>query len=292
MKGPAMTRSAVLRTALSGLAILAASGPALAAPRPEAPVTRNDTAYTAALSCARQSLAPRPRIAVGRISDLTGKVDFETGAKISQGASLFAITALTRAGFPVVERLDSSVSEIELNYARQKLLSDTPERAGTSGDNYRRILAGQIAGSRYYLVGGVTELNENIQSSGLNAQLGIGSGDGARLAGSERSYVLNVGLDLRLVDTQSQEVIDTVSLQKQVIGKSRDLGLLVGGQSANGQVSGGVSRMEPVQAAVRALVERAVLELTARFYDEPARRTCLPAPELNQAWIPPGPAGP
>jgi len=287
-----MTRSAILRTALSGLAILTVSGPALAAPRPEAPVTRNDTAYTPALRCARQSMAPRPRIAVGRISDLTGKVDFETGAKISQGASLFAITALARAGFPVVERLDSSVSEIELNYARQKLLSDTPERAGTSGDNYRRILAGQIAGSRYYLVGGVTELNENIQSSGLNAQLGTGGGDGARLAGSDRSYVLNVGLDLRLVDTQSQEVIDTVSLQKQVIGKSRDLGLLVGGQSANGQVSGGVSRMEPVQAAVRALVERAVLDLTARFYDEAARRTCLPAPELDQAWTPPEPAGP
>jgi len=287
-----MARSAGLGPALTALAILASAGQALGAPRPEAPVTRNDTAYTRALSCARQSLAPRPRIAVGRISDLTGKVDFETGAKISQGASLFAITALTRAGFPVVERLDSSVSEIELNYARQKLLSDTPERAGTSGDNYRRILAGQIAGSRYYLVGGVTELNENIQSSGLNAQLGIGGGDGARLAGSGKSYVLNVGLDLRLVDTQSQEVIDTVSLQKQVIGRSLDLGVLVGGQSANGQVSGGVSRMEPVQAAVRALVERAVLELTARFYDEAARNSCLPVAEADRTWSAPEPAGP
>ena len=125
----------------------------------DAPATRNPTAYSAALSClaSHRSNTRLPRISVGRVSDLTGKVDFDTGAKISQGASLFAITALTKAGFPVVERLDNSVAEIELNYSRQHLLSDNPQLAGQSPDNYRRIYAGQIAGSSYYIVGGVTE---------------------------------------------------------------------------------------------------------------------------------------
>ena len=262
------------RALLTLAAWLSLTATARAMEPPEAPVARNDTAYTAALTCVRGAPGQRPRISVGRISDLTGKVDLETGAQLTQGASLFAITALARAGFPVVERLDNSVSEIELNYARQKLLSDTPERAGSSGDNYRRILAGQIAGSRYFLVGGITELNENIRSSGLSAQVGVGD---FKLGGAGKSYVLNVGLDLRLVDTASQEVVDTIALQKQVIGKSLDLGLQASGSVANGQASGGVSRMEPVQAAVRALVERAVLELTARFYGQDALRACLPA---------------
>lgn len=265
-----MRRQALL-IAIAGLSL---AGSARAMEPADAPVARNDTAYTAALACVRSAPGQRPRISVGRISDLTGKVDLETGAQLTQGASLFAITALARAGFPVVERLDNSVSEIELNYARQKLLSDTPERAGSSGDNYRRILAGQIAGSHYFLVGGITELNENIRSSGLTAQVGVGD---FKLGGAGKTYVLNVGLDLRLVDTASQEVVDTIALQKQVIGKSVDLGLLAGGTVANGQASGGVSRMEPVQAAVRALVERAVLELTARFYGRDALRACLPA---------------
>jgi curli production assembly/transport component CsgG/holdfast attachment protein HfaB len=134
-----MSRSSV-RTLLLSLALSAAAmaGAGAAAAAPDvtsvAPATTNPSPYTPALACMadrNRALGLRaPRLSVGRISDLTGRVDFDTGARVSQGAALFAITALGRAGAPVVERLDNSVSQIELDYAQKHLLSDTPERAG------------------------------------------------------------------------------------------------------------------------------------------------------------------
>jgi len=40
-----------------------------------------------------------PSVTVGRIADLTGKYDLQTGSQIGQGSTLFALTALGRAGF-------------------------------------------------------------------------------------------------------------------------------------------------------------------------------------------------
>lgn len=248
-----------------------------ARPIGDAPATRNPTPYTPALICLAQQpqTRPMPRISVGRIADMTGKSDFETGAKISQGASLFAITALGKAGFPVVERLDNSVAEIELNYARQRLLSDTPELAGTSGDNFRRILAGQIAGSSYYIVGGVTELNYNIRSSGADAKVGETALTGVRAGVSNQTYVLNIAIDLRLVNSRTQEVVDMVSYQKQLVGRSLDLGLTGASGDLGAAATFGRSGMEPMQAAVRTLIERGVFEMVAPFRNPEARNRCL-----------------
>ncbi len=190
--------------------------------------TRNPTAYSAATELsglAPQQQHPAAENLGGTGLDLTGKVDFDTGAKISQGASLFANTALTKAGFPVVERLDNSVAEIELNYSRKHLLSDNPQLAGQSPDNYRRIYAGQIAGSSYYnIVGGVTELNYNIRSSASTPR--SATVWRRACAQCDRTELrAERGIDLRLVNSRTQEVIDTVSYQKQLIGKSLNLGL-------------------------------------------------------------------
>lgn len=250
---------------------------AAAAPPANAAVTLNETPVTPALRCLahRPSLNGLPRLAVGRIGDLTGKVDFDTGAKITQGASLFAVSALGYAGVPVVERLDNSVAEIELNYARQKLLSDTPERAGQSGDNFRPILAGQIAGSRYYIVGGITELNYNIRSDGYDAAIGSQALPGAQGQISGRTYVLNVAVDLRLVNTQTQQVVDTVTFQKQVIGVTNDRRLNGGSEDIGVLLQGGNSRQEPLQMAVRELVERSVYHLIAPLWTAADGRACL-----------------
>ncbi|ADU12897.1 holdfast anchoring protein HfaB [Asticcacaulis excentricus] len=251
-------------------------GLAVATP-PQAEVTLNETPVTPALRCLarRPSLNGLPRLAVGRIGDLTGKIDFDTGAKITQGASLFAVSALGYAGVPVVERLDNSVAEIELNYARQKLLSDTPERAGQSGDNFRPILAGQIAGSRYYIVGGITELNYNIRSDGYDAAIGSQALPGAQGQISGRTYVLNVAVDLRLVNTQTQQVVDTVTFQKQVIGVTNDRRLTGGSEDIGLLLQGGNSRQEPLQMSVRELVERSVYHLIAPLWTATDARACL-----------------
>ncbi len=262
--------------------------PGAAQIRNGAPATANPSPYTPALACLGARGGWReggaPRIAVGRIGDMTGRVDLYNGTPAPQGASLFAVTALARAGVPVVERLDNAVADMELAYARQHLLSDTPERAGQSADNYRPILAGQVAGSRYYIVGGVTELNYNIASSqaelrGGGAGTATDPGAGGSIGGSR--YVLNVAVDLRLVDTRSQAVVDTVSFQKQVVGVERSAGAtginLRGGDSvATGRFGLGDGAMEPLQFAVRTLVERGVFELIAGLQTGEARDACLP----------------
>ncbi len=88
------------------------------------------------------------------ISDLTGKRDFDTGAKFFAGLDPVRGDRPERAGIRLVERANRSVSDIELAYAKTHELSDNPQAAGENPDNYRRILAGQIRGPDYYIVGG------------------------------------------------------------------------------------------------------------------------------------------
>lgn len=234
-----------------------------------APATRNDTAYSAGLRClsAQAGDHQSPRIAVGVINDLTGKRDFETGARVTQGAALFTLSALGKAGLPVVERTDRSISDVELQYAREHTLSDSPEAAGQIDDNFREIFAGQIAGSRYYIAGGITELNYNIRSEGLDARGGDTGVTGLKASLTGSRFIINVAIDMRLIDTRTQEVVDITSYQKQIVGREIKAGVF---DFLNGNVfdvSGGVSNLEPIQLAVRTLVERSVYDFAARVYE-------------------------
>lgn len=169
-----------------------------------APVVSNETPYSAALSClgahARMNVAQPPRIAVGNIADYTGKEEFEGGRRVTQGAALMAMSALDRAGVRLLERFDTSVSELELRYANNRLIGED------TGD-WRRVTVGSIPGSDYYLVGGITELNYNIRSNGAEISGGDPSPTDPIGTFGVSMYVMDVGLDLRLVDTSSLEVV-------------------------------------------------------------------------------------
>src|SRR5579875_3691506 len=247
----------------------------------DAPVTANPTPYSAALVClseyAQRYGVHAPRIAVGRIADYTGKAEDNGGREVTQGASLMAISALAKAGAPLVERYDTSVSELELKYANNKLISDTPDQPGGPGSPgpYRKIMAGQVPGSDFYLVGGVTELNYNIRSSGLNAQGGKQQATEGTGIATGQLYVMNVAIDLRLVETKTMEVVDVISYQKQIIGRQVGLGLFKFFGSNVIDVSAGEGGLEPIQLAVRAMVERGVLEMMSNLYGAPGPQTCL-----------------
>ena len=252
-----------------------------AQPMGSAPVVANPTPYSTALFCladwARSNGRPSPRIAVGRIADYTGQVG-DNGRIITQGASLMAMTALGKAGARQVERYDTSVSEMEMRYSGAMLIGEGENPAGGPGEP-RRLIAGSVPGSDYVIQGGITEANFNIRGSG--AELGGGGNlldNGAPTRGGvigARSAVMNVALDLRLVDTRTQEIVDVISYQKQIVGREVSLGWF---DFLNGNVfdlsvaSGG---QEPVQMAVRALVERAVLEIMANLYGAPGPEACL-----------------
>lgn len=244
-----------------------------------APATANATPLTPALSCLADTAVTRrlvaPRLAVGEIADLTGKLDLDTGRRVTQGASLFAVTALGRAGVPLVERADRTVADVERTYAEAQVLSDAPSGAGEAPGPVRPVNPGQIAGSRFYLVGGITELNYNIESSG--GQLGLGAidpEDPKTILGGSR-FVMNVAVDLRLVDSISQEVVAIAAYQKQIVGREIRAGVfdIFGGVAID--LSGGRSALEPLQLGVRALIERGVYDVAADLYGL-TDSACLP----------------
>jgi len=250
------------------------------------PVTSNPTPYSAALVClaqyARQARIGAPRIAVGRIVDNTGKEESDgSGRKITQGASLMAMSAFAKAGVPLVERYDTSVSELELKYANNKLISDDPNPSADAPADFRKILAGQVPGSDFYITGGITELNYNIRSAGADIYAG-GTGTGDTKANFKRRVmVMNVAMDLRLINTRTLEVVDVVSYQKQVIGREVSAGIFDILGTTIADVSGGSGALEPMQLAVRSLIERTVVEMTANLYGMNGPQTCLQVDPLG-----------
>lgn len=279
-------RTAVAASAIAALlggCISASAGPQgmYATPIGNAPVTANPTPYSAALVCladyARRYDLPSPRLAVGRIADYTGTVSADGGRQITGGASLQAMSALAKAGARMVERYDTSVAEMELRYANNRLIGD-PGPGGADDVEYRRIHAGSVPGSDFYIIGGITEANFNIRSGGFDMAAGQASTDTPlSTAFAGKAFVMNIAIDLRLVQTTTLEVVDVVSYQKQIIGREISAGVF---DFLNGNVfdiSAGEGALEPVQLGVRTLVERAVVEFMANLYGAPGPDICLSA---------------
>jgi curli biogenesis system outer membrane secretion channel CsgG len=250
-----------------------------AQPTGNAPVVANPTPYSSALVCeaeyARAHNLNAPRIAVGRIADYTGKYEADgSGRKLTQGASLMAMSALAKAGVPLVERYDTSVSELELKYANSKLISDKPNGGGSPAD-FRRIMAGQVPGSDFYLAGGITELNFNIASNGINADGGGTNTTDLKGTGGATTYIMNIGLDMRLINTRTLEVVDVISYQKQIVAHQIGIGLFKVWNGAAGDISVGESGLEPLQLGVRSVIERAAVEMVANLYGMPGPEACM-----------------
>lgn len=221
------------------------------------------TDYTGALRCignyVRSQPYPAPRLAVGLITDMTGAQDQLQGRRLTQGATLMAITAAADAGMRLVERYDMGVLQVELDYARNGLLRDSEQVI-------REVQAGSIQGADLYIIGGITEYNPNIRSRGADA---FGAGQSARaaslsLGGSD--YVVDVGLDLRLIDARSSEVLAVRSLRKQIVGREIRAGVFGFVDGTMIDIGGGQRALEPVQTAVRTMVDRIVYEFVASLY--------------------------
>ena len=286
---------------VSGLVLSACASPVAgpsglyAQPTGNAPVVANPTPYSSALVCeaeyARAHNVNAPRVAIGRIADYTGKFEADgSGRKVTQGASLMAMSAFAKAGVPLVERYDTSVSELELKYTNSKLISDKPISGGAAPADYRRIMAGQVPGSDFYLAGGITELNFNIRSNGLNVDAGgLNTNDLKGTAGAT-SYIMNVGVDLRLINTRTLEVVDVISYQKQIVAHQIGIGLFKIWNGKSGDFSIGQGGLEPLQLGVRAVIERATAEMVANLYGMPGPEACMSYDPLGDR-VTTGPTG-
>lgn len=228
------------------------------------PVVEATSDYSASLRCladyARAQPYAAPRVAVGHISDLTGAEDYLSGRRLTQGATLMAITAMSEAGMRLVERFDMGVVQVELDYAQNGLLRDAP-------NVLRTVQQGQMEGADLYLVGGITEFNPNIRSSGSNAFANTTGETGGALALGGSDYVVDVGIDLRLIDVRSTEVLAVRSLRKQIRGREVEAGVYAFLDGTVLDIGGGERALEPVQTAVRSMIDRAVFEFMGMLYD-------------------------
>ncbi|WP_329671799.1 CsgG/HfaB family protein [Limnobacter sp.] len=226
------------------------------APFDGAEVIENDTRYSKELECLKPSIkaAAIHRFAVGRVNDFTGKEDLVNGKRITQGAALMVISALAKAGVPMVERFDTSVADMELKYADNKLITDEP-----NSGNYRKIFGGSLPGSDYHIVGGITEVNYNIKSGSLDSSIQF-------IGASAQYFVMNVGIDLRLVNTKTLEVVDVQSLQKQIIGTELRGGYFRLFSDGVFDLNAAERTQEPIQKAVRMVIEQAVFNMVEHVY--------------------------
>jgi outer membrane protein OmpA-like peptidoglycan-associated protein len=231
------------------------------------PVTDNTTPLEGSFQCMAQKIREsgrnRIRVAVGTVKDYTGKFsESEGGNPITQGGSLMVMSALGKLGDAVrlQERFDTQVTELELRYLDRRYLGDgsVHEVRGKTGGSqkvpWKPYYGGTVIESDYFIVGGITELNYNVQSGGL--EVGV---DG--IGGKGRVYTVNVAVDLRIVDTSSLEVLKTVSLQKQITGYEVGASVFRFFKNTMVDVNAGIKSQEPLQLGVRTTLELGVLEL-------------------------------
>ncbi|WP_370261398.1 CsgG/HfaB family protein [Limnobacter sp.] len=240
-----------------------------------ASVVENKTRYSRSLECVRPMLGQSPggakRFAVGRVSDFTGKEDLTNGKRITQGAALMVISALAKAGVPMVERFDPSIADMELKYSDNKLITDEP------GSNaHRRIFSGSLPGSDFHIVGGITEVNYNIRSGSVESSIRF-------IGAAARYFVMNVAVDLRVVNTKTLEVVNVQSLQKQIIGTELNGGYFRLFSDGLVDVASAERTQEPIQKAVRMVIEQAVFNMVTEMNQLPAQRCAQLALTPGQA---------
>ncbi len=226
---------------------------------------RNETPMDPAFVCLRQAMLSKPSrvvsVAVGDVKDYTGKYSQNEGNAITQGGSLMIYSALGKLGHAIRlhERFDTRIAELELAYADRRQLGDGQLHtvdAGKPPVPWVPYFGGSILRSDYYIVGGITEVNYNIASRGVEVNV-------SSVGGRQRTFTMNVGVDLRIIDTRSLQVLKTVSLQKQITGEEVGAGVFrfFGDKLLDLNVGG--KSQEPLQLGVRTTIEQGVVELMA-----------------------------
>ncbi len=230
-------------------------------------VTDNSTPLKSAFVCMSSKIKgtgrPPYAVTVGNVKDYTGKFsEIDGGNPITQGGALMVMSALGKLGDAVKlrERFDTQVTEIELTYLSKRYLGDGQRHViPNNGEGLREVpwlpyLGGSILDSDYFIVGGITELNYNIQSGGAELRID-NAGPKARI------FTINVAADLRIVNSRTLEVIKTTSLQKQVTGYEVETEIFRFFGDILVDWNAGVKSQEPLQMAVRTTLELGVLEL-------------------------------
>lgn len=269
------------------------------------PVRDNRSPMEAALACFGDQMTAGGRpvtISVGEVRDYTGKYSINEGNAITQGGALMVYSALGKIGGPIriAERFDPTIAERELGYTDRRQLGDGVVRE-VDGNRVPWIpyYGGSIAQSDYFIIGGITEVNYDVRSGG--AQVTINN-----IGPEARVYTQSVAVDLRIVDTRTLLVIDTISLTKQFSGYEVGANVFRFFGTDLFDINIGAKGQEPLQLGIRTALEEGVLRLVASVQDlDPAicmgqRLDTIPdksayelrGRSLGEGVLPPEPAAP
>ncbi len=236
-------------------------------------VRNNRTPMESAFACMADHLveAQKPRLtfAVGDVKDYTGKYNINEGNAISQGGALMVSSALGKLGSTIqmVERFDTHIGEMELGYIDRRQLGDgfvhALDQAGSKVVPWLPYFGGSILKSDYYIVGGITELNYDIQSGGAQGLVN-------QLGPKERVYTESIAVDLRIVNSRNLTVVKTVSIEKQLTGYEVGFNIFRFFGSSLYDIDIGSKAQEAAQLGVRTTLEEAVLELIGTVEQTPA----------------------
>lgn len=238
-----------------------------------APVTNNNTPYTRCLSALGETGGSNlPVFAVGEVADKTGQFQASgngTSTMLTQGVSEMVMSALYKTGkAKLVERYDLRIPLAQVKMAEQKLTS-----AQFS------VAAGSLRGSDFVVVGALTELNYNIVSGG--ARLAVGG-----IGGGGRTVVINVGLDLRVINSRTFEVPYITSLQKQIVGYEIEANVFRFFGTQLVEFDAGMRKNEPVQLGVRSVVEMAVYQIMTDYLGLRGPQECgLVQAKFNEDYL-------
>lgn len=236
------------------------------------PLFENVTPYTPLLECLAETASEntqylnqyRHTITVGNIRDMTGKYDYEDGGhKITQGASDMMLASIFKTeAFRVVDRNNMEISDIERMLTSQKLVKEFDLY---DNQRLREVTTGEVIGSDYKILGSITELNYNIDSGGAE---GVVSGIGAKA----RRYVADIGVDLFLVDTISTQVVEVVSVKKQLVGYEARAGVFRFFGDDLYDINLGIKKQEPLQLAIRSVMEYSAYKFANKLYGTPDQK--------------------
>jgi curli biogenesis system outer membrane secretion channel CsgG len=236
------------------------------------PAVRNNiTPLNEAYACYANKLAQsgvRMSIGVSDIRDYTGKASDLEGTVVTQGGPMMAYSALgkLKPAIELHERFDTRVAELELAYIdRRQLGTGQPHVVNGQQVPWIPYFGGTILESDYYLVGGITEVNYNVQSGGFQATVDL-------IGPRARTFTMSVAMDLRLVNTKTLVVESTASIQKQIVGYEVGAGIFRFFGDLLVDFDAGIKNQEPLQLGVRTTLELGILQLladvTGVFYED------------------------
>lgn len=230
----------------------------------------NRTPMHSALVCLQTSTRAMPDVRLG-VADFVdgsgaslGESDVN-GRYFSQRPDLMLIVALSKTGVRLVNRTSTAVAEWEMRQAMERRLGEgKPVLVGQTRFDYRPVRAGEFLGSTYYVNGAITEINwslsSNVEEAGF---LGATAG--------RRTYRVSIAIDLVVTNSLTTEVVFARSYSKQLVGNETGAGvfrfveasIMPKSRVELFQANIGQKQNEPVQAALRWLVELAGYETVA-----------------------------